>query len=397
MGEVFAGRYELVDVLGRGGMGDVWRVWDLRERVFRAAKLQRQSDGAALLRFVRESSTRVDHPHVLTPAGWWADDGRVLFAMPIVAGGSVAVLLADHGVLGEWWAATLGGQLLDALAAVHAAGIVHRDVKPSNLLLEATGTGRPVLRLSDFGIAAGVDEPRLTRHTEVVHTPGYSAPEARRGADPDPRHDLYAAGVVLIELLTGRRPGRSGSPSESLAESVPESVPAGPLAGVIGRLVAADPDDRFASADEARAALMAVPVPPPALDAEPVEVFDQLPPWPAGWGPGGPVPAAPPATVADSAPIAQPATAGPAATGPAAPQARPTVNGAEAAQPSAVTAGTSSTGTTTPSARPAALGAQAAEPAAPERPASRRVPRSAMVLAVIGVGLLVAAVVTALT
>lgn len=343
MGEVFAGRYELVDILGRGGMGDVWRVWDLGERAFRAAKLQRQSDGAALLRFVRESSTRVDHPHVVAPASWWADDGRVLFVMPIVAGESVAVLLADHGALGEWWAATLGGQLLDALAAVHAAGIVHRDVKPSNLLLEATGVGRPVLRLSDFGIAAGIDEPRLTRTTEVVHTPGYSSPEARRGADPDPRQDLYAAGVVLIELLTGRRPGDAAS----------ADVPAGPLAGVIARLVAADPDARFPTAAEARAALTAVPVSPPGPDAEPVEVFDQLPPWPPGWGPGGPV-----------------------ATTPAPDPTLP--------DPSRTTTPDSSL---TPDVSPLSSSA---------RGSARRAPWPAVALAVIGVGLLVAAVVTAL-
>lgn len=274
MGEVFAGRYELVDVLGRGGMGDVWRVWDLRDRTYRAAKLQRQSDSASLLRFVRESSTRVEHPHVVAPTGWWADDGRVLFVMPIVGGGSVAVLLADHGALGPWWAKTLGVQLLDALDAVHAAGLVHRDVKPSNLLLEATGTGAPTLRLSDFGIAAAPDEPRLTRMAEVVHTPGYSAPETMRGADPDPRQDLYAAGVVLVELLTGQRPG------------VAVDVPSGPLAEVIARLVATEPNERYATAAEARQALAAVPVPPP--DGEPAEVFDQVPPLPAGWGPGGP-------------------------------------------------------------------------------------------------------------
>ncbi|SEE84486.1 serine/threonine-protein kinase [Jiangella alba] len=330
MGEVFAGRYELVDVLGRGGMGDVWRVWDLRERVFRAAKLQRQSDGAALLRFVRESSTRVDHPHVLTPSSWWADDGRVLFVMPIVAGGSVSVLLADHGALGDWWTATLGGQLLAGLAAVHAAGLVHRDVKPSNLLLDPTGVGAPVLRLSDFGIAARMDEPRLTHAAEVVHTPGYSAPEARRGADPDPRQDLYATGIVLTELLTGRRP--------DAAPSAP-AVPPGPLAGVISRLVATDPAERFGSAAAALDALRAVPIPPPPPSAEPVEVFEQLPPWPAGWGPGGPTPSAP-------------ATSVPVPFGDASP--------------------------------------------APARP-SRRWPWPAVALAVVGAGLVVAAVVTALT
>lgn len=377
MGEVFAGRYELVDVLGRGGMGDVWRVWDLRDRVFRAAKLQRQSDGAALLRFVRESSTRIDHPHVLTPDSWWADDGRVLFVMPIVAGGSVAVLLADHGALGEWWAATLGGQLLSGLRAVHAAGLVHRDVKPSNLLLEATGVRAPVLRLSDFGIAAGIDEPRLTRTAEVVHTPGYSAPEARRGADPDPRQDLYAAGIVLIELLTGRRPESAGAP-----------VPPGRLQGVISRLVAEDPDARFASAAQALDALRAVPIPPPPPAAEPVEVFDQLPPWPAGWGPGGPVPGtvAPPpgpvvepTTLVQSAPSsAEGASEGPVTSGVSVPDAAQAAPSA-APEPSA------------PAAAPSP-----AEPGSATRP-SRRWPWPAAVLAVIGVGLLVAAVVTALT
>ncbi len=374
MGEVFAGRYELVDVLGRGGMGDVWRVWDLRERAFRAAKLQRQSDGAALLRFVRESSTRVDHPHVVAPASWWADDGRVLFVMPIVAGGSVAVLLADHGALGEWWAATLGGQLLDALAAVHAAGIVHRDIKPSNLLLEATGVGRPVLRLSDFGIAAGIDEPRLTRTTEVVHTPGYSPPEARRGADPDPRQDLYAAGVVLIELLTGRRPGD--------AESA--AVPAGPLAGVIGRLVTADPDARFPTAAEARAALTAVPVSPPGPDAEPVEVFDQLPPWPVGWGPGGPVPTAPvPTTPGPTTPAAR--------SGEASPEVPPRWS------PAVSDDGSSPSRDEALPSDPTAVLQRAERSRPPAAPApSRRVPWPAVALAVVGIGLLVAAVVTAL-
>lgn len=307
-------------------MGDVWRVWDQRERAFRAAKLQRQSDSAALLRFVRESSTRVEHPHVLAPTGWWADDGRVLIVMPIVDGGSVAVLLADHGALGEWWARTLGLQLLDALAAVHAAGIVHRDVKPSNLLLSATGTGPPALWLSDFGIAVRADEPRLTHHAEVVHTPGYSAPEVVRGADPDPRQDLYGAGIVLVELLTGRRPGDDGI-----------AVPVGPLATVIARLVAADPSNRFASAAEAHEALAAVSVPAPG--GEPIEVFDQLPPWPPGWGPGGPVPVAP----------------------------------------------------TTPA--PMVQASAAPEPKASP---SRRPPWPAVALAVVGVGLLVAAVVTAL-
>ncbi len=120
------------------------------------------------------------------------------------------------------------------------------------------------------------DEPRLTRAWEVVHTPGYAAPEVFTDADPDPRQDLYAAGVVLVEMLTAQRPRSDGS----------VEVPAGPFAAVVERLVDPDPRRRPATAAEAGAALSAVPVPPHA--GEPVEVFSHLPEWPEGWSPDGP-------------------------------------------------------------------------------------------------------------
>src|SRR5690606_23162854 len=131
-------------------------------------------------------------------------------AMPLIGGGSVATLIADYGPLPPGFVRTLTLQLLDALTAVHAAGIVHRDVKPANLLLEPTGHGEPHLRLSDFGIAAALDEPRLTRTTDMVHTPGYSAPEVAAGADLDPVQDLFSVGMVMQEMLTGVRPDREG-------------------------------------------------------------------------------------------------------------------------------------------------------------------------------------------
>jgi serine/threonine protein kinase len=277
VGEVFAGRYELIDVLDDGGMGTVWRVWDLRDRTYRAAKMLRQSDSTSLLRFVRETGTRIEHPHVIAPTGWSAEDDRVLFAMPLVGGGSVATLVADYGALPASLVRTLMLQLLEALAAVHAAGMVHRDVKPANLLLEPSGTGEPHLRLSDFGIAAPLDEPRLTRSSDTMHTPGYSAPEVAAGADPDPVQDLYSVGIVMQEMLTGVRPEVSGPPDPVSGE----------LASVRARLVAPDPLARFASAAEARAALLAAEM---SLDpdADPIEVFSHLPELPPGWGPGGP-------------------------------------------------------------------------------------------------------------
>ncbi|WP_152364862.1 serine/threonine-protein kinase [Microlunatus speluncae] len=279
MGEVFAGRYELVDLLAEGGMGTVWRVWDSRDDAFRAAKVLKQSDSASLLRFVRETSWRIDHDHVVTPIGWAGEDDRVLFTMPLVRGGTVAMLIKDYGALPPRWVITLLDQLLQALTAVHQVGLVHRDVKPGNLLLDATGTGRPHLRLTDFGIAAAIDDPRLTRVGEVIGTPRYLAPEATAGADPDPRQDLYAAGLVALELITG------GSPSAPRPE-LPDAVRHGPLGGLITALLAPDPAGRIGSADQARAVLAKI-IPWGGPGAE-VEVFDQLPPLPPGWGPDGP-------------------------------------------------------------------------------------------------------------
>ncbi len=206
MGEVFAGRYELIDPIGEGGMGTVWRVWDRRERRVVAAKVLRQSDAVSLLRFVREQAVRVQHPHVLTPLGWAGEDDRVLFTMPVVDGGSVATLVGDHGPLPPLLVAELLRQLLDAVAAVHDARILHRDIKPANVLLRATGTGRPHAWLTDFGIALDLDGPRFTQTGEWTGTPGYVAPEVTRGAEPAPTSDLYAVGQVAVAMLTGARP-----------------------------------------------------------------------------------------------------------------------------------------------------------------------------------------------
>ncbi|WP_327682354.1 serine/threonine-protein kinase [Streptomyces sp. NBC_00467] len=311
MGEVFAGRYELIDPIGRGGVGAVWRAWDHRRRRYVAAKVLQQSDAHTLLRFVREQALRIDHPHVLAPASWAADDDKVLFTMDLVSGGSLAHLIGDYGPLPPAFVCTLLDQLLAGLAAVHAEGVVHRDIKPANILLEATGTKRPHLRLSDFGISMRKGEPRLTETNHVVGTPGYFAPEQMLGAEPEFTADLFAVGLVALYLLQGQKPD-SRALVEHFAHHGTPGAPAGipePLWQVLAGLLQPDPDTRFRTATGARKALTAAVemLPDPGPDDEPVEVFDQLGPLPPGFGPCGPEQPSPrSAPTGYTAPVAEP-------------------------------------------------------------------------------------------
>lgn len=326
MGEIFAGRYELVDPIGRGGVGAVWRVWDHRRRRYVAAKVLQQRDAHTLLRFVREQALRIDHPHVLAPASWAADDDKVLFTMDLVGGGSFAHLIGDYGPLPPRYVCTLLDQLLSGLAAVHAEGVVHRDIKPANILLDATGTRRPHVRLSDFGIALTKGEPRLTEVNYVMGTPGYFAPEQMMGEEPDFPADLFAVGLVALYLLSGHKPDAEALVKRFSEQGVP-NAPAGvpePLWQVVASLLQPDPEDRFRTATGARKALATAVelLPEPDLDDEAIEVFDQLGPLPAGFGPGGPTRPGRRHAKADA----------PEKTGAAAP-ARPSRPAAEAAAP----------------------------------------------------------------
>ncbi len=292
MGEVFAGRYELIDPIGRGGVGAVWRAWDHRRRRYVAAKVLQQSDAHTLLRFVREQALRIEHPHVLAPASWAADDDKVLFTMDLVSGGSLAHVIGDYGPLPPRFVCLLLDQLLSGLSTVHAEGVVHRDIKPANILMEATGTGRPHLRLSDFGISMRKGEPRLTETNYVVGTPGYFAPEQMMGAEPDFPADLFAVGLVALYLIQGQKPDSQALVEHFVAHgtpSAPDGIPE-PLWQVLAGLLQPDPHARFRTATGARKALTAAVemLPEPGPDDEPVEVFDQIGPLPP-IGPDGPV------------------------------------------------------------------------------------------------------------
>ncbi len=259
-----AGRYVLLDQIGSGGMGSVWRARDRRTGGLVAAKVLGHHSDALLVRFVREQAVRIRHPHVLAPTGWVAEDDLVVIVMDLVTGGSVQTLLSEHGPLPEGYVARVLEQTLRGLAAVHAAGVVHRDIKPGNLLLAPTRDDGPDVRIVDFGVAAVLTGDRFTSAPGAIGTGGFMAPEQARGAVPDPRQDLYSVGAVGLHLLTGIHPSRA-----------PE-IPSGRLRPLLERLLAPEPEHRPADADDALRLLRRLD---PPYDAGPA-VPDRLGPAP---------------------------------------------------------------------------------------------------------------------
>ncbi len=267
MGEVICGRWELMAPIAIGGSSTVWRARDMRDDRVCALKVLRQRDGAQLLRFAREQAIRIDHPHVVAPSAWGADDGSIAIACELVSGGSLAGLVADYGALGEGTVVTILDQLLSALGAVHAAGIVHRDVTPANVLLRATGSGPLDVALVDFGIAAGPDDPRLTHAGFVVGTPGYVPPEVVQGLGlVRPDHDLYALGCLARVLLAGGEDAPAVAPADDA------------LARTVASMTAPDRGDRPADVAAAAELLRGAVRDPHPLDrdGDPIEVFDHL-------------------------------------------------------------------------------------------------------------------------
>ncbi|XNZ00147.1 serine/threonine protein kinase [Micrococcus luteus] len=294
MGQMIAGRFELVAPIARGGQGTVWLAEDRRTGRRCAAKVLGQADSASLLRFVPEQGVQVDHAHLASPYGWAAQDDEVAIAMPLVAGGSLEGALTDWGGLGEPLTAALLLQLLDGLAELHSSGWIHRDVKPANVLLAATGTSEPHLRLGDMGLAMRADDPRLTSLGHLHGTPGYVPPEAYADQAPAPAQDLFAAGVTALRMLDpGCRPQDAGELERVLA-----AVANVDLRDVLTGLVSDDSAARECAAAEAprRLARLARPEPSRArpddgprlsetphlpggyltASGEPFEVFDQL-------------------------------------------------------------------------------------------------------------------------
>ena len=262
VGRVFDGRYRVESELGRGGMGQVFRVRDLREDRYAALKVLHpvvEDDPDRVERFRREITllSKIHHPAVPRVVGWGVDGGDVFFVSEIVEGIDLKLEIQQRGPKPAAEAAALGAAVADALAAAHVIGIIHRDVKPNNIMIGTDGA----VRLVDFGLARGVgiDMASLTRTGTIVGTPGYMSPEQFDGHGVDERSDLYSLGVVLFELLTGRLPFTGQTPiaiamkhkSEPppLPRSLKHDLPAW-IERVVLTCLEKDPAQRFHSAAE---------------------------------------------------------------------------------------------------------------------------------------------------
>jgi eukaryotic-like serine/threonine-protein kinase len=282
------GRYRLQARIGRGGMGEVWLAWDQPLRRNVALKLLRTGgvpDGDSLRRFEREaqvaSQMRIPHSVQIYDFGI-SDDGIHYIAMEYLSGMDLESLVGQYGPLPPGRVVHFGRQMCRSLEEAHAAGIIHRDVKPSNLFVTRVGGEPDFLKLLDFGLArlspAAGGDSRLTRAGVLFGTPAYLAPEIWEGGQADERSDIYAVGVTLFFLLTGRVPFEGATPvgimvAQQEGEVPPpsalrgEPLPVG-LDSLVLRSMAKPPAARYRSAAELRQALDAVPVTWTVAEAE---------------------------------------------------------------------------------------------------------------------------------
>ncbi|MFB7671765.1 protein kinase [Kitasatospora purpeofusca] len=289
---LLVGRYELGERLGRGGMGTVWRARDrmldreVAVKELTVSHLPEEEVEILHARMKREAAAaaRIKHPGVITVHDVLEQDGRPWIVMELVDGRSLADVISQDGTLPPRAAAEVGGQVLAALHRGHQLGVLHRDVKPANVLLEH-GTGRAVLL--DFGIATYEGSAELTRPGDLVGSPDYLAPERAQGERPGPASDLWGLGATLYAAVEGDSPFRRTSPLTTLAAVVGDPLPeprrAGPLGPVLAALMAKDPDER-PSADEAARMLAEVqaghtvglkPVAPVRTPTQSVPVVDR--------------------------------------------------------------------------------------------------------------------------
>ncbi|MFE1793460.1 serine/threonine-protein kinase, partial [Streptomyces sp. NPDC059525] len=271
VGRALGGRYRVTEVVGRGGMGVVAKAVDEvlgREVAVKLLRAYTDAGPAELAdlrtRMQREAqaAARIRHTGVVTVHDVTEDQGLPVIVMELVDGPSLDAVVARRGALDPHEAAAIGAKLMDALDAAHRAGVLHRDVKPGNVLLERGGR----VVLTDFGIAS-MQNPddeelaKLTRSGEIVGSLDYLPPERAQGREPGPASDIWSLGMTLYAAVEGVSPFRRTSVwstlSAIIAEPLPEARRAGPLGPVLQALMAKEPESR-PTADQARALLEAV-------------------------------------------------------------------------------------------------------------------------------------------
>lgn len=259
------GKYRILDRIGRGGMGTVYRAVDdsLERHVAIKVLNSEVTEPEALRRFRAEAITlaKLNHPGIATLFELYQDDGDLLMVMEFVQGETLQKLSDRMGQLPPDFAAQLCAQGLDALSYAHRVGIIHRDLKPGNLMLTDEG----VVKVMDFGIARILGSEHLTSDGFMMGTPAYMAPEQVLGQEVDARSDVYAMGVVLYRLLTGRLPFQADTPIAIAQKQLnhpptPLSVACPDLPSwcdtVLARALAKSPADRFQTAQDFKAALL---------------------------------------------------------------------------------------------------------------------------------------------
>ncbi len=315
------GDYEIVAVLGAGGMGQVYQVRNVFSERIEAMKVllpNMSSDPDLAQRFLREIQVQaaLDHPNIARLHAAQRVGNQLVMVMELVEGSSLEKLIEQRALtVGD--SVNYVSQVLDALAYAHGRGVVHRDVKPANIMVTPSG----VVKLMDFGIAHIKADRRLTQTGTAVGSLYYMSPEQIQGGEPDPRSDLYALGITLYEMVTGRRPFQGDSDFSIMAahmQNVPvapiEIVPNVPtdLSEIILMAIAREPAARFQSADAFHAALRNLAMP----GAAPAESVAKMPPVPISsppplprTAPSAPLYSAPPPVASAAPPVPPPVPA----------------------------------------------------------------------------------------
>ena len=287
------GPYILTGELGRGGMGVVYRAFDTVKGRTVALKVlipELAVDRAFQDRFRRESkrAARLSEPHIIPIHDYGQIDGRLFIDMRLVEGIDLATLLERDGPMPPAAAAWITAQVASALDAAHADGLIHRDVKPSNILITGHGQSMPFAYLIDFGIARAINSSNLSTSSRTIGTMAYMAPERLAGSPGDRHADVYSLACVLYECLTGRAP--FGGEMVEIMWAQLNAVPPAPstlrpglsaaVDQVVARGLAKDPADRYGTAGGLAEAILAatadpgppsipVPVPGPLWDGDP--------------------------------------------------------------------------------------------------------------------------------